>query len=83
MLIVGILLSALVLFIAIGLLSGPGDGAAAEFYGLLLPDASARTLFATGIVVALAGVLAGKLIATAVARRRTTDAAGSDAGEDA
>jgi hypothetical protein len=87
-LLVGVLLLLIVVLILAGLVSGAGGAAAADFYGLVLPDASARTLVLAGFVLGLLAAAGWSLVASAGRRLRRTGklpapAPDTDTDEDA
>jgi uncharacterized membrane protein len=70
MIIVGLLLIALAALLFAGFVMAPGTTAEIEFFGLVLPNLSARALLVTGITIGLVAALGAGVIRGELARRR-------------
>ena len=90
MIVVGLLLLALVGLVLTGLLIASGGSTEAEFFGLVLPNLSARALVLVGLVLGLLAALGVGAIRGAAGRwsrrrreRRTVEAKSTtDRGDD-
>jgi hypothetical protein len=70
MIVIGLLLIALAALLSAGVLMKPGGSAEIEFFGLILPNLSARTLVLCGVVIGLLAALGLGLVRGQIARRR-------------
>ena len=70
MIVVGVLLVALAALLAVGFALTSGGSTEAGFYGLILPNLSARVLVLLGVVLGLSMALGIALIRACVARWR-------------
>jgi membrane protein implicated in regulation of membrane protease activity len=62
MIVIGLLLIAIAVLILAGLLLAPGSSAEVEFFGLILPNLSARTLVLSGLLLGLVAALGLSLV---------------------
>jgi hypothetical protein len=70
MIVVGLLLIALAALLFAGVVMTPGSTAEIEFFGLVLPNLSARALVLTGVTIGLLAALGVGAIRGQLARRR-------------
>ncbi len=87
MIVVGILLVVLASLLVVGFALEPGGSTEAEFFGLILPNLSARTLVLLGVVLGLLVAIGFALIRSAISRwsqrRRVRRAAAATAAATA
>ena len=70
MIVIGLLLVALAALLFTGIVMKPGSTAEIEFFGLILPNLSARALVLTGVTIGLVAALGAGVIRAQFSRRR-------------
>jgi membrane protein implicated in regulation of membrane protease activity len=68
MFIIGLLLLAVAVVVAIGLLIAPGGSTSIGFFGLSVEQVNSRTVLAAGLLIAIVGLLGLAMMRTGIAR---------------